>query len=132
MSRARKAEVLVKTKGGIPAMGYLSFTSAELVHIRFQQAENSGVCSLQVIPRWCLSVKWKSIERNTDWGQKFKFRNLKENLLFGTFRAMVLVTGGGKGSQDQGREPVLGNRQVGKLRLYFIWSPFDFVSWKLT
>lgn len=52
--------------------------------------------------------------RQTDLGQKLKFRTLKENLTFGNWGG-----GGGEESQDQGREATLGNRQMrGLLRTH--------------
>lgn len=43
---------------------------------------------------------------------QLKFRNLKENLTFGTLRPTVLVIGEGEKPQDQGRDPTLRNRQI--------------------
>ena len=36
--------------------------------------------------------------------QKLKFRNLKENLIFGSFRPIILVVRGEEESRDKGRE----------------------------
>lgn len=62
--------------------GQGAITSAGLVHISFQQAQSSAVCSLQVLPGWCLSSLWRQKQTK----EKLKFRSLKENLTcFGTF-----------------------------------------------
>lgn len=45
--------------------------------------------------------------------EKLKFRNLKENLTFGSFRPIILVVGGEEESRDKGRErnPILRGRR---------------------
>lgn len=39
-----------------------------------------------------------------NYGQKLKFRILKENLIFGTFSPVILEIGGEEESQDQEKE----------------------------
>lgn len=70
---------------------------------QFLASQSSGVCSPKLIPRWCLSSKGNLL-RHIDQGQKLKFKNLKNNLTFGTLRPVVLVIRGEEEFQDQGRE----------------------------
>lgn len=64
-----------------------------------------------------VSIKQGKLLRHIDQGQKLKFKNLKNNLTFGTLRPIVLVIRGGEEFQDQGRD-------IGKWGILGC-SPFD-------
>jgi hypothetical protein len=53
-----------------------------------------------------------STETNIDKKRKLKLRKLKEKLISGNFRPIVLVIGEGEESRGQEEEPTLRNRQV--------------------
>lgn len=82
-----------------------------------------------MIPGGRLSAKWTSAETERDSGQKLKFRTLKENLTFGTFRPTVLETRGGAESQDQVRDPSLKDRQIDRLRQDLSGAPVTCERW---
>ena len=138
LSVLRKAGKLVKGQEGIQAMRYSPEISGQLTQLKghraiistglftsdFLRVHCSAVRSPQVIPTWCLSTKWKSATTNTDQGQKLKLRNLKENLTSIICRPIAVVIGEGEESQDQGRDPILKNRQVRK-QAALLWGLFD-------
>lgn len=88
-----------------------------------------AVCSPQLIPGGHLSAKWTSAETEIDSGQKLKFRTLKENLTFGTFRPTVLETREGEESQDQVRDPSLKDKQIERLRQDLSGAPVTCERW---